>query len=183
MIHREGCSVGQGEHVEELHGGPEPAVRFAADDGDGGCALHGEGEEDHQRQRAAEGHVVVQSGLQVERLRAGVGAVKRSHGADHDFARQHAREQADADLPVEAERRNGRLDEVAETADERVSQLRSRERARGGVDDGQMRENPERESDGDDDGSGGAHEDARAVHEAQAEREREWACGTAAARG
>ena len=57
------------------------------------------------------------------------------------------------------------------------------ERARGGVDDGQMREHPERQGDGDDDGAGLAHEDARAVDEAQAEREAEWACGTAAARG
>ncbi len=65
----EGCAVGQGQHVEELDGGPLPAVGFAADYGHGGGALHGEGEEDHQRQRAAEGHVVVQGRLQVHGLR------------------------------------------------------------------------------------------------------------------
>ena len=46
----------------------------------------------------------------------------------------------------------------------------ARERARCGVDDGQMRENPKRQRDGDDDGSGHPNEDARAVEQAQAER-------------
>jgi len=58
-------------------------------------------------------HVVVQGGLQVHGLGGGVGAVEGAHGAHHDFAGQHAGEQADADLPVEAERRDGRFDEVA----------------------------------------------------------------------
>ena len=78
----------------------------------------------------------------------GIGAVERAHGADHDFARQHAREQANADLPVEAQRRNGRLDEVAKPADHAVGQLRRGERAGGGVDHGQMRQHPQRQRDG-----------------------------------
>ena len=60
----------------------------------------------------------------LQRLRAGIRAVERAHGADHHLARQHAGQQADADLPVEAQRRNRRLDEVAEPADEAVGQLR-----------------------------------------------------------
>ncbi len=72
-----------------------------------------------------EGHVVVQRGLQVQRLCAGIGAVERAHGADHDFAGQHAGEQADADLPVEAEGRDDGLDEVAKAPDQAVGEVGS----------------------------------------------------------
>ena len=78
VVHHKGRAVGQSKHVEELHGRPLPAVGFAADHGHGGRALHGEGEEDHEGECAAERHVVVQSGLQVEGLRARVGAVELS---------------------------------------------------------------------------------------------------------
>ena len=124
VVDDEGGGPGEDEHVGELDGGPLPAIGFAANDGHGGGALHGEGEEDHQRQRAAEGHVVMESGLQVHGLGGGVGAIEGAHGADHDFAGQDARKQADADLPVEAEGRDGRLDEVAESADDAVGEFR-----------------------------------------------------------
>ena len=76
---------------------------------------------------------MVQGVLQAEGLRAGIGAVERAHGADHDFAREDAADEADADLPVEAERRDGRLDEVADVADDAVGKLRRRvENRRGG---------------------------------------------------
>src|SRR5580658_2093533 len=117
VVDHEGRAPGEHEHVEELHGGPLPAVGFAADYGDGGRALHGEGEEDHEGERAAEGHVVVESGLEGEGLGFRVGAVESAHGGDHDFAGEDAREQADADLPVEAERGDNRLNDVAEFAD------------------------------------------------------------------
>ena len=50
--------------------------------------------------------------------------------------------QADADLPVEAERSNGRLDEVAKTADDAVGQLRRGVGATSCANDRQMREAP-----------------------------------------
>ena len=90
VVDDEGGDVGEDQHVGELEGGPLPAVGFAADYGHGGGALHGEGEEDHQGQCAAEGHVVVEGGLQVHGLGFGVGAVEGAHGADHDFAGEDA---------------------------------------------------------------------------------------------
>ena len=64
MVDRISRDPGQRQHVEELKGGPFPTVGLTMNDGDGRGALHGEGEEDHQRQRAAQSHVVVQGGLQ-----------------------------------------------------------------------------------------------------------------------
>ena len=46
--------VGDDRHVSELEGGVLPGVGLAADDGHGGSALHGESEEDHERERAAD---------------------------------------------------------------------------------------------------------------------------------
>lgn len=42
------AGVGEGGHVDELEGGPGPRVGFAADDGEGADALHGENVEDHE---------------------------------------------------------------------------------------------------------------------------------------
>jgi len=91
MVDREGGEPGERQHIEELHCGPLPTVGFAADDGHRRGALHGEGEEDHQRQRAAEGHVLVQRGLQAQGVRIGLGSIERTHRRDHHLARQHAR--------------------------------------------------------------------------------------------
>ena len=170
LVDGERGAVGQRQHVEELQRGPAPAVRLALHHGDGRRALHGEGEEDHQRQCAAERHVVVQRGLQVERLRAGISAVESAHGADHHLAREHAGEQPDADLPVEARGRNGRLDEVAEAADDALGQLRRGEHAGCRVHDRQMRQDPQRQGDAHDDGAGVPQEDARAVDQPQRQR-------------
>ncbi len=86
MVDQEGSAVGEGEHVEELDGRPLPGVGLAAYDGHRGSALHGEGEKDHEGERAAEGHVVMESGLEVHGLGGGVCAVESAHGADHDLA-------------------------------------------------------------------------------------------------
>ncbi len=91
MIDGKGRDPGQHQHVEKLHGGPLPAIGFAADNGHRRSALHGEGKEDHQRQRAAQSHVVVQCGLQAEGVRVCLSAIQSSHSADHDLAGQHAR--------------------------------------------------------------------------------------------
>src|ERR1039458_8984387 len=162
-----GGAVGQHQHVEELDGGPLPTVGLAADDGHGGGALHGEGEEDHQGQRAAEGHVVMEGGLQVHGLGCRVGAVEGAHGADHDLAGQDAGEQADADLPVEAEGGNGGLDEVAEAADEAVGEFRRGDRAARSLNHRHVGQYPKGQSDAEDDGSGLAQEDARAVYQTE----------------
>ena len=91
--------------------------------------------------------------------------------------------QADADLPVEAEGRNGGLDEVANAADDTVGQLGRGVGAACGVNDGQMRQDPEGKRDGENDGAGLAQEDAGAIYEAQGRATAAWACDTAAARG
>ena len=54
VIDSEGGGVGEDQHVGKLNRGPLPAIGFAADYGHGGGALHGEGEEDHERERATE---------------------------------------------------------------------------------------------------------------------------------
>ena len=79
-------------------------------------------------------------------------------------------DEADADLPVEAEGRDDGLNEVAEAADDALGQLRSGPDAAGGVHDGQVSEDPEGHGDGEDDGAGLAHEDAAAVNDAHDER-------------
>ena len=56
--------------------------------------------------------------LQARRMRCRIDTVERSQRADDDLARNDGAEQADADLPVEAERTNHRLDEVADVADD-----------------------------------------------------------------
>ncbi len=123
-------------------------------------------------ERAAQGHVVVEGGLQVHGLGGGVGAVESAHGGDHDFAGQHAGEQADADLPVEAERGDGRLDEVAESADDAVGEFGRGVGAAGERDTGRMREHPEGQRDAENDGAGLAEEDAARGRQGAAPSER-----------
>src|SRR5580698_2256737 len=165
MVDYEGRAPGEGEHVEELNGRPFPTVSFAADYCHGRGALHGEGEEDHQGQCAAKGHVVVKSGLQVHGLGCRVSAVESAHGRNHYLAGQDAGEQADADLPVEAKWGNSRLDEVAEASDEAVCQLGGGVRAAGRMNDGDVCEHPQGQRYGEDDGASLADEDAAAVDE------------------
>ena len=78
--------------------------------------------------------------------------------------------QPDADLPVEAERRDGRLDEVADVADDAVGQLRRRVGTALQMDGRNLRQHPERKRYGNDDGARVLHEDARAIEQPQPER-------------
>ena len=91
MVDGEGRNPGQRQHIDELDGRPLPTVGLAVDNGDGRCALHGEGKKDHQRQRATQRHVVMQRGLQAESLGVGFGAVERAHRADHHLTGRNAR--------------------------------------------------------------------------------------------
>jgi hypothetical protein len=103
-------------HVGELRQRPLPTVGFAAHHRNGGHALHGEGEEDQQRDRSAQRQLVAQGRLQVEACDSGIDSVQRAERGDDDFARGDRGQQADADLPVEAQRTDGGLDEVSDLA-------------------------------------------------------------------
>src|SRR6185503_7151347 len=115
----------QSEHVGELNGRPLPAVRLTPDYGHCRSTLHGEGKEDHQSYRPAKRHVSVQRILQMHSLCLWISAIQRSHGRDHDLARQYARDQSDADFPVESEGGNHRLDHMPHLADHTVREFRS----------------------------------------------------------
>ncbi len=60
------ADIGEKGHVSELDGGPFPASGLAAHDGAGGQALHGEGEEDQQRDGSAESQVAPERLLQAD---------------------------------------------------------------------------------------------------------------------
>src|SRR5262249_49095688 len=101
-------------HVSELHGGPLPAAGFAAHYGHGRHALHGEGEEDQQRDGAPEGEIAADGLLQVLALLVSAfHAVDSSQSSDDNFAGGERSDQADADFPVEAQGADQRLDRVA----------------------------------------------------------------------
>src|ERR1700739_2701165 len=170
VVYDKGGPVGQDEHVGELKGGPLPAVGFAADHGHGGGAWHGECEEDHQRDGSAELHVGVQGRLQMHALGFRIGAVERAHGGDHDFARQHAGDEADADLPVEAERRNHGLDEVAKLADGAVGEFGRGVMAAGHRHRRNVREQPETQRYAKNDRASLAQEDFGAINETHDQR-------------
>ena len=84
---QEGAAVGQRAHVGELDGRPFPAAGLAAHDGEGGHALHGEGEEDQQRDRAARAEVVPKGRLQADDRASRLHTVKGAEGAHDHLAR------------------------------------------------------------------------------------------------
>ena len=83
-IGEEGGGVGQSSHVGELEHGPLPAIGFAADNGERGRALQGEGEEDQQGSGTGGSQVVAESGLQGEVARGGVGTIQSAE-CSHDY--------------------------------------------------------------------------------------------------
>ena len=80
--------------------------------------MHGEREVNDQSDRAADVHVAVERRLQSQVLGGRVSAVERAQCAHDHLARQHRGEQADANLPVEAEGPDDRLDYEADTSDD-----------------------------------------------------------------
>src|ERR1039458_3037175 len=71
----ERTDVGQSAHIGELDGWPFPAAGFAAYDGEGGHALHGEGEKDQQRHCAGGAEVALQGVLQADVVLARLHAI------------------------------------------------------------------------------------------------------------
>jgi hypothetical protein len=130
--------------------------------GDGGHALHGEGEEDEQGDGAAGSEILAQGFLQIQPV--GIRAVNGAQGADDGFARGERRDQADADLPIEAERLDQGFNGAAHGAGEAM--LDGLFPA--GV--GHVGHHPEDHGDQQDDGPGAVQEDLGAVEKAQAER-------------
>ena len=110
----EGADVGEDAHVGELDDGPFPASGFAADDGEGGHALHGEGEEDQEGDGSAGGEVLLEGFLQTDVFFVAFHAVDGAEGTDDDFAGGEGSDEADADFPVEAEGLDEGFDGAAE---------------------------------------------------------------------
>src|ERR1700760_1760797 len=104
LISQQGSDIGQTAHVAELDHRPAEAVGLATDYGEGRGALHGEGEKDHQRDGAPDGHVMPECSLQTQRLGIRVYSIEGTERADDHFASDDRTQETDADLPVEAER-------------------------------------------------------------------------------
>src|SRR5690606_30791277 len=106
--------VGEYEHVAELQRGPFPAAGLALHRRDRGHALERECEEDEQGNSAAEIQVLLERVLDLDRALVGildtVDGAERAH--DHLTCGER-RDQADTDLPVEAERLDRGLDDLA----------------------------------------------------------------------
>ena len=87
LVSQQGRDVGETAHVAELNDRPAQAVGLPPDYRERRGALHGEREEDHQRDGSADGHVVPECCLQAERVGIRVHAVERTQRADDHFAR------------------------------------------------------------------------------------------------
>ena len=126
---------GQRAHVEPLEDRPFPGIGFAPDHGDGAHALEGKDVKDHQGHRDQRGvnGSAVRVGLTFHGLSQGgcgrLGAfvfadvVDDGHGADEDFARGKRGDDANADFPIEAERRNDGFDQSPQASGETVAQF------------------------------------------------------------
>lgn len=134
LVGEESAKVGEGGHVGELEEGPAPGVCFAADDGEGGHALHGEDVEDQEGEGGGEGEdgCAVGAGFFAHGLVEGLGlfvavggffanAVDDGEGGDEDFACCEGAEEADADLPVIAEWFDGGFDEMTDASGEGIA--------------------------------------------------------------
>ena len=113
---------------------------------------------------------MVQGGLQMHGLGFRIGAVEGAHGADHDFAGENTGDQADADLPVESEGRNCRLDKVAQAANDAIGEFRRGDGAARRVHYRQVRQYPQRKRDAENDRSCLAQKNPCAIHQAHRER-------------
>src|SRR5688500_18454301 len=124
LVHDQRAGVGERGHERKLEQRPLPAVRLAADDGDGGHALEGEDKVDEE----AHGHEggpdlppgtridvaadLLAQGLLGLLLVIRADAVDGGQSAHEDFAGGGSADQADTDLPVEAERPYYRLQQM-----------------------------------------------------------------------
>ena len=162
FVRGEGEDVGQDGHVGELDDGPFPAAGFAAHHGDRRHALHREGEEDQQarpRRPASDRAAAPPAGPSIASAFDSVDGAQR---ADDHFARRQRRDQSDADLPVEAQRLDDRLDRVADHARDALSDLR-----RLAVVQRQMRQHPEDDRHRQNHRAGAAQEDLGAIEQPQ----------------
>src|SRR5271170_1819266 len=160
LVHRQCREISKHTHVGKLKRRPLPTIRLAADNSQRRSALHGEGEEDHQRHRAAERQIVTQRGLQAERLSGGIGSIQGAERTDDDFARDDGAEQTYPDLPVEAKRLDDGLNPLTYVSDQALRQCRVK---------WYVAQNPEDHGDAQDDRSRLLEEDLAAIDNAQPE--------------
>ncbi len=137
LVHQQGRDVRQGVHVDQLEQRPPPPAGLAAHHRQGAHALHGEHEPhqqadgDHRRpHRPAIGAAVgLERLVQGHRVVLGLAdAVDDAQGADEDLARGEGADQADADLPVEAQGGDGRLHEHGRRGPRRCARAGRRRR-------------------------------------------------------
>lgn len=115
LVDRERHQPCQGRGVDRGEYGPFPASRFLPDGRQRGDAR----EVDQHEEHVAVGHEGRDGDAfrQVDVLHVVLVGVEHAQGADHELFRTYAREDADAHLPVEAQRLDGRFDGLAQTAD------------------------------------------------------------------
>ena len=130
--------VGEREQIAERERGPAPAVGLARHDRERREALQREHEEHEQRgDRGWIEHGAPRARIDVgadRRAQRGVRVARRvdlRERRDDHLARGEAREQADADLPIEAERRDHRLDRAPGGSGEAVLERVARRLLRG----------------------------------------------------
>ena len=126
----EGDIVDVGAELVKLDDDVETAA-LAAAEGDLASAradllrtLHGQRKEDQQGNRAGRGEFVVQRRLQFQSARIRVHSVEGGERADDGLASGNGSRQADANSPVQPQRRNQRLDDMPDGSNDAVLDCR-----------------------------------------------------------
>src|SRR5262249_4207006 len=121
VVSDESRHIRQRQHITERNCHPPPAPGLASDHGESGGALRRKDVPREQRERRCETPFGGECLADLLRsLLAAFDGVDGSKRCDRDFARRHAGDQGDVDLPVESHRRQNRLKRIADRGGEAV---------------------------------------------------------------